>query len=582
MKSLLECKQSLVGAIAKNNGDLARQVFKENKYLKEDLDVSEIIQKEHKDLHDIKPQCPLVASAYVADNAWCLAGVYDAREVLQVMREFGVRITEANSQQNTFLHCVIARASIGPDDFESKFISTLMFIKSLATDEEYTNLLLAENGDGLRPLELAFHLGTFSMFRFLFETSGLYMSKISECSLFSIQYFDITDYVLGPRMQISPPYTMLFLDQRKMNHKSIKDVCLNDPMKTWINAINCSNSPYIMASVVLRITYILNFFISLVFAKIEVNQNKKLHQLHTTGEISGDFSTLGFTSEYDITDTDNTLLLISLLYNIIYSIGVLLFNTASAIMTMWLHRSMRWKYKTVTGDRHLVVYRWFYIIANWITVVGILILSQDVLRLQFTEKNHQTFSAYYIDVMALIAVFVCIWDVMYYLQLVPGLNLYVIAVQRMLVDFLSFGVLFILFFFSYVFGFYILSEDADDLSDSMYGTFQLMLNMINYAESNYNLQFLHVAFTFMIVYLLLNILIAIFTLSFNGVYEYKDIILMVQCLSVSLLIEPVMSKVMGRFHNYLRKKYLVFENGRVYVTKIIVKPDEIPTRPLCN
>ena len=84
-------------------------------------------------------------------------------------------------------------------------------------------------------------------------------------------------------------------------------------------------------------------------------------------------------------------------------------------------------------------------------------------------------------------------------------------------DVLFFGVLSILFFFSYVFGFYILSEDADDLSDSMYGTFQRMLNMINYAESNYNLQFLHVAFTFMVVYLLLNILIAIFTLSLNGI-----------------------------------------------------------------
>ena len=36
---------------------------------------------------------------------------------------------------------------------------------------------------------------------------------------------------------------------------------------------------------------------------------------------------------------------------------------------------------------------------------------------------------------------------------------------------------------------------------------------------------------------------------------------------------------MYQFHR--RKKYVVFESSRVYVTKIIVKPDEIPTRSLC-
>ena len=566
--SLFAHKQSLVEAIIENNGDIARQLFKEHEGLNKDLDLSDIIQEELNYLHNIKPTCPLGESVYVPDNAWCLAAIYDAREVLQAMREYGVAIIEANSCDNTFLHCVIARASSGPEEFESKFISTIMCIKSLATKEEYRELLLSENGEGLRPLELASHLGTFTLFQFLFESNELYVSKVRESSLFSVLYFDITDYILGPRMQKSPPYTMMLLDKTKMKHKSLHGVLLNDPMKSWFAAINYSNRPYIIAFIFLRITYILSFVSSFLSAK-----NQTFQQSNTDQTIYGNFSATILTTEPAIVEMGNTVLIVSLVYNIMYSIGILLVDIAYAIFQLSHYITMKWKFKMVSENKHLVLNQWFYIMSNWITSIGILFLSLDVLRLQLAKQNHQIFSGDNIDMMVLIAVCVCIWDVMYYLQLVPGLNLYVIAVQWMLADFASFGFLSVLFFFSYVFGFYILSKDMNDIYASMYETFLLMLNMINYAESRYTLQFLHVAFIFMINYLLLNILIAIFTSSFESVSKQRRIILTVQCLSVSLFTEPVMSKVMCRLHNYLRQKYLQYEHDRVYVTKVIVKPE---------
>ena len=85
--------------------------------------------------------------------------------------------------------------------------------------------------------------------------------------------------------------------------------------------------------------------------------------------------------------------------------------------------------------------------SNWITSIGILFLNLDVLQLQLAKQNHQIFSGDNIDMMVLIAVCVCIWIVMYYLQLVPSMNLYVIAIQCMLADFADLGVLLVLFFF---------------------------------------------------------------------------------------------------------------------------------------
>ena len=574
MTSLLDCKRSLMTAITENNGNATKQLFKENKNLKEDLSLSEIMREELNDLHKMKPQCHLSKSVYVPDNAWCLAALYDAREVLQSMREFGVPIWEANSHANTFLHCIIAWASIDTDEFESIFISTIMFIKTLATKDEYREVLLSENGDGLRPLELASHLGTYTLFQFLFESSELYMSKIREFSLFSVLYFDITDYIHGPRMQKSPPYTMMLLDERKMNHKSLHDVILHDPMKSWFAAINYSNRPYLIVLAFLRVIYILSFILAFLCAKDQV---KIFQQSYTETKMYDNFSNTSLTMAYR--ESDITVLLILLIYNITYSVSVLLIVTAYVTLILWHHKTMRWKLKTASGNKRLVLYRWFYIYSNWITSIGILVLNVDVLKLQLAKQNHEIFSRDYIDMMVLIAVCVCIWDVMYYLQLVPGLNIYVVAVQRMMSDFASFGILLLLFFFSYVFGFYILSRDAHDILASMYGTFQLMLNMIGYAEATYTLQFLHVAFIFMMNFLLLNILIAIFTSSFDNVCKNKRVILMVQCLSVSLFTDPVVSKVMSRFQHYLRRKYLVYENERVYVTKVILKPKPSQIRP---
>ena len=270
MKSSLDCKRSLMDAISEDNDKVTKQLFKENENLKEDLSLSDIMRGELNDLHKMKPQCHLSESVYVPDNAWCLAALCDAREVLQCMREFGVPIWEVNSHANTFLHCIIAWASTDTDELESTFISTIMFVKTLATKNEYRQVLLLENGDGLRPLELASHLGTYTLFQFLFESNELYVSKIREFSLFSVLYFDITDYILGSRMQKSPPYTMVLMDKTKLNHKSLHDVFLNDPMKSWFAAVNYSNRPYFIILAFLRIIYILSFISSFLCAKNQV------------------------------------------------------------------------------------------------------------------------------------------------------------------------------------------------------------------------------------------------------------------------------------------------------------------------
>ena len=563
-----DIKRVFINAIIENKEHRVRELISDDTKYKLGLTLSPVFDHELDTLAHVKRKCPGTGRAYLPDDAWCLAVVYNARNVLQVLREFNFPVTHVNAYRNTFLHCLIAQASIEDEEQEERFLSTIKFMKSLISSEEYNKLLLLENRDGLRPLELASHLGTFALFQFLFDTDCIYKIRTRSCSMFSVQYFDITEYVTGKRYLKSPVMSMMLLDRRKINHTSLEAAFRSDPIKTWLTAVKYSNIPYVVIMALFRFMYIASFFLSLFETKRTVIRSRA----NTNRQMPFVNGSATYSDNYSIHDTDNTLLMVVLGYNVIYSISVLFFDMIYSLVCLAKYRQLKWNTRIVKGKKDPVMYRWAYLIGDAFSLIGILIISVDILILQISQQHQHTFSSGYINVMALTAAFACVWDVLYYLQLIPGLNLYVIAVQRMLSDFFSFGIVFMLFFFSYVFGFYILDEDADSFLDSAYGTFQLMLNVVNYAEASGAIQILHVTFIFMIVYLLLNILIAIFASSFEYVYNERHIILAVQNLSVFLIVDSVTSTLLGRFHNYLRQKYFLFDNGRVYVTRIVKKP----------
>ena len=554
-----------VNAITDDDGGMARQLLSNKDNLKLALTLPHVHNKEINIPADVKSVCPIITSAYRPDDAWCVATVYNARHVMRAMKEFGFPVSQVNHRGNTFLHCIIAQASIGNEEDEERAVSTVKFIKSLISNDEYKNSLLMENDDGLRPLELASHLGTFALFQFLFETKGLYISKIHNLGFSTIEYFDITEYIVGERYLRSPPHTMMLLDRGKMNHKAVQTAFLCDPMKTWFAAISYSNMPFIFIVAMFKMIHIAGFFASLVLTKAQVIRFKSLHA-HNVSSDDGD------DEEDKVLDIKNIPLILVLLYNAMYPIAAILFGAMYAVLRLNMYRTMAWRTKIVSGQKDIIVFRWVYWIAEIFTLVGILVISLDFFILQISKQHDKIFSSDCMNMMTLVAVFACVWNMLYYVQLISGLGLYVIAVLRMLCDFMAFGIIFLLFFFCYVFGFYVLDDNADSFLHSAYNTFQLMLNIVNYSDGTPTLKVMHVTFIFMIVYLLLNILIAIFASSFESVHNNKEILFTIQRLSVFLRVEPVVAILAGKLQNYFRKKYLIFEDDKVYITRAVIKP----------
>ena len=557
-------EENWLNAIVNNDGDIAQTILDSTYTPRSSLSLQGVIYKKQHFQKYIQSQCVLAASTYIPDNAWCLAAVFDSRRVLQVMRDFGVPVTQSNSQGNTCLHCIIANASLQSEDKEPQYIKTIKYIQSITTDEDFKQLLLTENEDSLRPLELAAHLGTFIIFRNLFETNSLYMTKTQDLGFYSLQHYDITEYVDGSRLFNSPLFLMLYLEQRKLEHKSTRYMFLSDPMKSWIAAVTYCNMPFIIMLALLQASVIASFFALLVIAR---SHDKSLAQT----KVMNDVASANLYNSSQTQQTKNTMLLVLLCYDICFATASILWHVASVLLAMSFGKKLKWMIQTVSGRKHLVVYCVPYLVSQSVTLIGVLIMSLNMIHFQLNPVQNETFSSLDLNYMVLIAVFACAWNLLYYLQLVPGLNVYVIAVQRMLLDLLYFSIIFAMFLLSLSFGFYVLTDTSEDFLPLLYDIFRLTLNMIDLSQASGTVQFLHVAFVFTIVYLLQNIIIAMFSLSFQHVYQNKDIIFCVQSLYVSFCFEPAWSMIMPPLYNLFRRKYFVYEDGRIYVTRVVMK-----------
>ena len=484
----------------------------------------------------------MTSPPYIPDNAVCLAAVLNSKNVLRVMLEFGVLFTQENSHKNTFLHCMIAYASAQSDDHEAQYTKTIAWIRSSISSDGFRSILLTENIDGLRPLELAAHLGTFIIFTCLFETEGIYLSKLQEVNIHTVQYYDITEYVIGYRYNTSPAHTITALDRCKLDQKSTRDIFNNNPMATWFSAVIRANTPFIVIYAFLRITVIVNFFASMVLTK---RMEDNIMPRNTTGDVMDKYC--------NSTIIQNPALPILAFYNSVVCVMVLVFDTVGVLLYVSNYNKIKWSHKLVSRRKDTVYNMGLTNIASWASWIGILAMSIGILKQHLMNKAIACFSSNGTDIMVLLGILASIWDILFFMQFVPGLNSYVIAVQQILTDFMSFSIILAFFFLSYTIGFYLLAKNPFDFRSSIYETFRLMLNMMDFSDADNALQIFHAAFIFLIVYLLLNMLIAIFVSSFEYVKKNHIILAQIQVLAAALYFDYMFSKLIKPIHNNLRK-----------------------------
>ena len=500
----------------------------------------------------IQPKGQFTSTDYAPDTAWCLAATCDSRKVMRVLVEYGANIMQVTSTNNNVLHVLSALASTGTEEEEERVIATVRYIQIILEPEVYQKLLLAENSDRLRPLELASHLGAFSLFMFFFNTPGIYITKEEDCVLYKLQYFDITEYTTGSRYFQCPLYAMTYIEESRISRTSVKEIYLNDPINSWIKAVYAVNTPFIVVWALLRAAYICLF----------LQCDLKIVSVCTGN------STCAHTNVH----TPETNLI---LYWLVCGMSVLIITIDLNEFIQHMICRPRWLSRVVYGSKKAGMRRNFYRVTHFGAVLIVAIIT-TVTLIGYTVNGQIIHIGQY-GIIA--AVYGFVWSALYFLQLLPTVGHYIMAVHGMLKDFANFSLLLILFFVTYSFGFYKLMHTSQTLPEfstalrSLYGTFQVMLNMVDFwkviGEVGPGVFLLHISFVLMITILLMNFLIATLSSSYEHVMTYRAVFIKLQTLAVTMMADHRFQRLLPSLRNRLLRRYFVHENGRYYITCVI-------------
>ena len=532
-----ELQRKWVAAITHDDYVLVRQILDEYSIAERSSELLEERLIFSRPLGTLKQQMrQLSVTSYSPDTPWCLAAVCDSRNVMQVLLEYGADVLQVNYSGNNLLHVLAALSSTGNESTEEEIVATAKYIRHILETEVYEKLLLTENSDGLRPLELASHLGSFALFMFYFCTLDVYITREEEYTLYKIQYFEITEYITGVRHYQSPLNGMLHVEEGRISSKSVEDMYQNDPMRGWLDATYFVNIPIIVLWAVFRVTYIVLFLASASVNSVTTN------------------------------------LIISWIILII-SILIIVVDFVDFIRNMVFRP--RWIKRVVYGRKRTAINQTFYRITHFAAVVIVAIITTVSLVDYYRKSLSYDISGY--GVIA--AVYGFVWSGLYFFQILPVFGHYVMAVQRMLKDFANFAFLFLLFFVTYSVGFYKLLNTTVSLPEfatfpsSLYGTFRVMLNMVDFREVRGDISadvyVLHITFVFMIAVLLMNFLIATLSSSYEHVMNYRSVFVPMQILSVSMASDGRFQTFLSPVRNYLLRRYFLHNKGRYFVCRVI-------------
>ena len=540
-------------------------------------------------------QCPLKATKRNFQKLPCkferplfIAVHFQSKMVLNAMLETGIDPLQVDCGGNNIIHGMIMSSAL---ESESQYKDVYEQIMKSIDKEDKTQLLFAENSDGFRPLEYASKMNEFVLMERILQTRGIYAFSRGTIGVYEQIYYDVTDYehVGKGRYLKSPVWYVTHLTQEALQRKETRDVILSPTMMSWYSFKEESTSCLKYTWFFFRILFHVMVFIGSGFLKVSFIQIRKDHTRHYTCEevINGTAvnltncerkAKLSLCSMYwEYFAMSSSLRLV-----ILISAILLIKNVIAGVI------SFGKTYCTKKGlDRRIVsggalVSTRFYDRAQFLLPLSIVIcyifLYLDI-RYYTGHYWHHPLADLWHN-LAIIS-FVCVillnsWALLYFFQFLPHIGYFVLAVQQMVGETFKFTLIFMLFLFGFseafanvlfVNGFCDVPE-FNGTSMSLYSTFTVMLNMVSFSEyvqSNISLAFVHVTYVMLVGVLLINFLVALMTDSMYNVSEYRTILMILQRLHRSMLLEWKHSGCCCICCRRKRKQYLVKENGRLYL-----------------
>ena len=385
-----------------------------------------------------------------------------------------------------------------------------------------------ENKDGLRPLEYATQQNALKLMKTMLETKGLYVHGDVTKGDTHFLDLDVTEYETSERHSKSPLNMLAYLDSNKMGHPETSKVILSPVISSWISAKKRTDTIPLIIWILFRL-FVFSVF---MIVDVDVRYLKDLHGENASYYICED---LGHVS---LDKTSKTLLILIILFGMAVSF---ILHMISLIRDK--KQGLGLMKHNIFGRKAIASNQFFYQVVE---ITYCLVLAGVVGIIFDIQANGLSEARILIsDMLRLFMPLLIIWLLIYFLQLVPYLDSFIISIQGMLGDTARFFILFLLILlpFAHSFETFILNNseegciaDFDSILSTSYTLFKMMLNMHDLSQHQIAhiglLYMMHVVFVFIVAVLLLNFLIAIMASSASQIENNVKVSLAINQISI--------------------------------------------------
>jgi hypothetical protein len=486
---------------------------------------------------------------------------------VETLIKHGAKITQQDRFGHNIVHLMACCAFTNPK-LEAKWAALFTDLTGFIAKQELKELLFQENVEGMRAVEFACQQGAFLLSSSIWNTEGIYRKQVKPTENEVLTLYDVTDYEshkYGKRQQKSPMNFVVYMDESLLEKPEISAIFSSLFFSLWIKAKTCANIPFIVLWYFFRLLHNLAF-VSLNITNVKVDLQKQINATNIMTPCPN-FITENISFAISDSVSQNIAIIVGT-----YSTFILILDITELI---WLNVSRDGcrVYRNLSGFKNIVAQDYFYRVAQFGSNVTILIGTYGTLAGSTAGINT--------GLLHLASPLLMTWSMLYFAQVLPVIGYFVICMQRMLQSMLLFVVTLALAMVPFIqaFTLYVGSKVPEQcvqgfgtFQEAFYTLFTLMLNINNFADVHLQdpigLWILHTSFVFGVAILMLNFLIAVMSEKVNTVTKNKHTITIIQRMTMCHVLERRFGQLFGRYYEWVKARYFVYENGRVYLANL--------------
>ena len=530
-----------------------------NGIFEEDQEVRKWSSPEHKKFVVITPLAMVMSCASISG--------------MECLLRHGANVSSQDPYGHNPVHLIICFSFIKP---QLNHIWVAMFEKLVAflPSKSLKQMLMAENNEGLRPLEFAAKQGTLEIAMLVWNTPVLYLHRSKSLPGGKYKLFDITEYESGDRISKSPVVALTMFNECQLNN-SFCTTLLQHP---WIHALlqvkAKINYMFLIICFISRLLYFITYMM------LEINMiRQSLYTGHNAS--SSDCTNYMFKFVRDINCNETIVAWILLVIAVIYTAA----DITDFIRSL-LPEHQIFMYN-LSGRKSTIAGNWYY--GTSIFLSNMCILSGCTMYLIDSTSNGS-------NLIRLAAPPLMFISMMYYLQSVPVLGFYIISMQRMVISLAVFSILSFSLMAPFQLSFIMILATGletgcppgfTEFLESYYSMFILMLGLRNFdkyevVNNQEWLWFLHVIYMFSSAILLLNFLIATMANQMSFVRQHKDVIQIIQTMSMFVQVEQQWRWLMKRYYDWAKQRYFIYEDGKILMPCVFTDDSATEERGVAN